>query len=282
MRSGRGAGQARGWLLGLCFMGLLPAIGCRTDMDGLDPPAVLAPDAGTMLAADAGTVPPPDAGTVPAPDAGPPRPTACSVGTVHCSGRIPQTCGADGTWQNGPPCAYACQGGCVNRFTAAAAGRGAPTDEDGVAEFTRNAEMLYSKGGGLFGARGFNVAVIDPRTGEPLEPVRSFDPWSTPLSGNALDDLSDYLEAIEPGRLVMVATCDDAGITRTGSCEKSTSAPVQRLLATLHRMGSRQIDGYCFRGAWSFLAITGQPVALAEKLSPGTKVTAEVLLPAMR
>jgi hypothetical protein len=247
-------------------------------MDGLDPPAVSTrPDAGPVDArggADAGS-------SASGPEAATATP-ACTVGQVHCSGKIPQVCGAGGAWLSGPPCAYACQGGCVNRFTAAAAGRGSPTDEDGVAEFTRNTEMLYSRGGGLLGARGFNVAVLDPRSGNTLEPVKNFDPWVTPLSGGALEDLADYLEAIEPGRLVLVATCDDAGITRLNSCEKSGTPAVKRLLDTLVRMGSQQIGSYCFRGAWSFATVTGQGRALAEKLSPGPKVTVEVMLPAMQ
>ena len=265
-------GRVRGAWMGLIWP-CAAGSGCRTDVDGplADPPDIMgAPGAGRRLEGGAAQV-----------EAGAPRAAGCAVGQVHCSGRIPQSCGADGTWQSGPACAYACEpasGGCVNHFTAAAAGRGAPTDAEGVAEFTRNSEMLFSKGGGLFGARGFNVAVLDPRTGQPVEAVRNFDPWDSPLSDSALEDLADYLEALEPGRLVMVATCDDAGINRLNSCELQTDAPVRRLIATLTAMGSQQIGNLCFRGAWSFAAVTGQPVALAEKLSQGAKVTAEVVL----
>jgi hypothetical protein len=286
-----GRGSCGGGLLLLGLVGLLG--GCRTSADGLaisdagakaDGREGAAPDSRPMVIAspDAGAGPPEDAlaGPPPNADAGPAA--ACAVGQVHCTGLIPQTCGADGTWLNGPPCAYACQGGCVNRFAAVSSGRGSPTNDDGLAEFARNTETFFSERGGLLGARGFNVAVMDPRTGATLEPVKNFDPWTTPLSGNALSAMADYLEALEPGRLVLIATCDDAGITRVDSCEQWDTAPVQRLLTTLRRLGSQQIDAYCFRGAWSLVTMSGSGPALAEKLSSGPKVTAEVMLPAMR
>lgn len=268
--------KRRGIWLGAAL--LLCAGACRSNEQGIpeaQPPLVdptRSPDAG------AATDPGP-----PAADAGMPSPAgACSVGQVHCSGNVPQTCGADGRWITGPACGFACQGnaGCVNRFAAISAGRGAPTDVEGVTEFARNRDIFYSKKGGLFGARGFNVAVIDPVSGESLEPVRNFDPWDSRLTGSALDDLADYLRALEPGRLVLLSTCDDAGITKLDSCEKLDSAPAKRLIETLTALGSQEIARYCYRGAWSFVGIIGQSQPLAEKLSAGTKVTAEVMLPA--
>jgi hypothetical protein len=241
---------------------------------------------------DASVLPgePPDAGTPgPAPfdatpdpvtDAGPPAMgTPCTVGEVVCLGRLPQICGADGKWINGEMCPYACQGGCVNKFSVVSAGRGAPTNPDGVTEFSRNAMTFYSERGGLFGARGFNVVVLDPATGNTIEPVKNFD-TSSLFGGNALKAMTAYLDAIEPGRLVMIGTCDDAGIAKGNSCEKVDSDPVKAAVVSLQRLGSTQIVDYCDRGAWSFAAITGQGRALAEKISPGAKIAAEFVLPA--
>jgi hypothetical protein len=264
---------------------LMPA---STPVPPAPPPPAPAPVPPPVPTGDSDPPPPdaspsaPDAG---APDAiaGPPAPAApstCTLGQVVCVGRMPQICGADGKWVNGAPCAYACQGGCVNRFAAISAGRGAPTDGEGVAEFARNAMTFYSQRGGLFGARGFNVVIVDPASGATLEPVKNFDPWNSPLSGNALKALVSYLDAIEPGRLVMIATCDDAGITKLNSCDKDDSEPVKNAIAALQRLGSTQITDLCFRGAWSFAAITGQGRALAEKVSAGAKISAEVVLPA--
>jgi hypothetical protein len=201
------------------------------------------------------------------------------VGAVHCSGKIPQVCGPDGRWVDGQACAYACQNGCVNRFSAISSGFGSPTDDAGRVAFGLNGETFFSEAGTLLGARGFNVAVLDPGSGRILEPVRNFDPWISPLSGHALEALADYLEALEPGLLVMIATCDDAGITPLNSCQQSGAPAVQRVVRTLEQMGSTQIGAYCSRGAWSFLTLTGQRRALAEKISTGSKVTAEALLP---
>jgi hypothetical protein len=179
----------------------------------------------------------------------------------------------------GPACAYACQNGCVNRFSAVSSGFGSPSDDAGRAAFAVNGETFFSEGGTLLGARGFNVAVLDAGSGRALEPVRNFDPWTSPLSGNALEALADYLESLEPGRLVMIATCDDAGLTPLHSCEISSAPAVERVVRILQQMGSEKIGTYCSRGAWSFMTLTGQRRALAERISAGSKVTAEVLLP---
>jgi hypothetical protein len=236
-------------------------------------PPVTAPPAPALPDAAAGDT---LAGATP----GPAPSAPCSVGQVVCLGRMPQICGADGKWVTGEACPYACQGGCVNKFSAVSAGRGAPTDEEGVTEFARNAVTFFAKKGGLLGARGFNVVVLDPGTGATIEPVKNFDPWVSPISGNALKELVAYLDALEPNRLVMIATCDDPGIAKIDSCEKLDSKPVTELVATLQRLGSTQIADLCFRGAWSFAAITGQGKALAEKVSPGPKIAAEFVLPA--
>jgi hypothetical protein len=242
--------------------------GCRTSDDGLERPPAEEPE------------PPPSDPPSGAP--GPaPGPRDCAGGAVHCVGNTPQVCGADGRWVTQQACGYSCQEdrGCVNRFVAVSSGRGSPTDQDGRAEFAVNRETVFSERGGLLGARGFNVAVLDPAGGQQLEPVRNFDPWASPLTGRALDDLADYLAALEPGLLVMIAVSDDAGITGVDRCGPNDSAPVQRLVGELQRLGSNLIGGYCFRGAWSIIAVTGQHRALAEKISAGAKVSTEVLLP---
>jgi len=257
----RGSGPL---MVGL-FAATALATGCLMDEDGLAVPDPTPPPA-TDPARDPEPMTPPAA--------------ACTPGQVHCSGKVPQNCGADGAWVTGPACAYACQDGCVNRFAAVSSGHGSPTNADGVAEFARNSETFYSQRGGLLGARGFNVAVMDPATGQAMEPVRNFDPWVTPLTDNALGELADYLEALEPGRLLMIAVCDDAGLTQLNSCTRRHVPEVARVVQALERLGSREIGSYCFRGAWSFVTMTGQRGALAEKSSRGSKVTAEVMLPA--
>jgi hypothetical protein len=266
------------------------ALGCRAREDGLR-----MVDGAAVNPAQEDPIDPerPTSSTGPGPgvsDAGPPPgsrdaaspPAACTPGETFCLGKIPQMCGIDGKWITGSECPYACEGGCVNKFTAVSAGRGSPTNNDGLAEFTRNGMAFFSKKGGLLGgARGFGITVLDPKSGATLEPVRTFDPWDSVLSGNALKAMAEYLEALEPDRLVLIAVCDDAGITKGDTCDKSPGAPTQKVIEVLERMGSREIANYCSRGAWSFATITGQGRALAEKLSTGAKVTSEVILPAL-
>jgi hypothetical protein len=251
----------------LRVMGLASAVafGCRASDEGLD--AVTPPSSETEP---------------PAPEVEPPPSAGCQSGVVHCAGKVPQTCGADGRWVNQESCGYVCQdgAGCVNRFAAVSSGHGSPTDHEGRAEFAVNTETVFSGQGGLLGAaRGFNVALLDPASGRELEPVRNFDPWGSPLTGRALDELADYLAALEPDRLVMIAVSDDAGITALDACGPSDSGPAKRVVDQLQRLGSNMIGAYCFRGAWSFIGLTGENRALAEKLSTGAKVSTEVLLP---
>jgi hypothetical protein len=282
-------------LLLLLIAAGVAAMGCRAREDGLrtvdgaaanpapEGPSIdpEKPTPAPVAVTDAGAGPV-DALAQPTSSDATPPPAACAPGETFCLGKIPQMCGVDGRWITGSECPYACEGGCVNRFMAVSAGRGSPTNNDGLAEFTRNGMAFFSKKGGLLGgARGFSVAVLDPKTGAALEPVRTFDPWDTVLSGNALKEMAEYLEALEPDRLVLMAICDDAGITKGDSCDKSPGAPTQKVIEVLQRMGSREIVNYCSRGAWSFATITGQGRALAEKVSSGAKVTSEVTLPAL-
>jgi hypothetical protein len=56
------------------------------------------------------------------------------------------------------------------------------------------------------GRRGYNVAVIDPRTGKVLD-VEGFD---TAANSYEADALAAYLRAIRPGQIVVLATKGDA------------------------------------------------------------------------
>jgi hypothetical protein len=44
-----------------------------------------------------------------APDTGPP--SVCSVGTKRCTGKVPETCGANRQWQSGTACSFVCDAG---------------------------------------------------------------------------------------------------------------------------------------------------------------------------
>jgi hypothetical protein len=61
------------------------------------------------------------------------------------------------------------------------------------------------------GRRGYNVSVLDPRTGKVLE-MRGFD---TAANTYESDALASYLASIPRGRIVAVATKGDAGANLT-------------------------------------------------------------------
>ncbi|MBI2833801.1 MAG: hypothetical protein HYX76_05175 [Acidobacteria bacterium] len=149
----------------------------------------------------------------------------------------------------------------------------------GHAEFRKgNTRLHRDVGCKLNGARGFNVAVVDATTGDPLEPVVSFDTWLTRTSGEDMREVIDYLNGLPDGVLVMIAVGDEAGLTNFDSCTRLNYAWVDEGYLALEALGSTQIRGYCYRNSWAMIAIKGQGVALAEQLGgTGVEVTAQTI-----
>ena len=106
------------------------------------------------------------------------------------------------------------------------------------------------------GRRGYNVTVIDPRTGKVTEAV-GFDTAANPYEADAL---AAYLTAIPKGRIVAVATKGDAGANLT-------PAAVQALAG----LGSRAQAPADLQGmAHALIGVQGAaPGTAAEEIQPG-------------
>jgi hypothetical protein len=153
------------------------------------------------------------------------------------------------------------------------------TGKNGFAEFHRANTQV-----GRAGGRGFNVLVIDPVTGDPQWPLRTFDTYNDPdeIPGGAWDAFAGHLEEIPSGDLVLIAVGDEAGLTDT-ECRplpsRGSTSPRQRSLQALRVLGAAKIGVYCFRDSWVFAATKGQPQTSQEELGKGKEVSLVVSLP---
>jgi 4-amino-4-deoxy-L-arabinose transferase-like glycosyltransferase len=106
------------------------------------------------------------------------------------------------------------------------------------------------------GRRGYNVTVIDPRTGKVLDAV-GFDTAANPYEAEAL---AAYLAGIPQGRIVAVATRGDAGANLT-----------QAAVEALRGLGSRAQSPADLQGmAHALVGLQGAaPGTAAEEIQPG-------------
>jgi len=106
------------------------------------------------------------------------------------------------------------------------------------------------------GRRGYNVTVIDPRTGKVLD-MRGFD---TAANSYESDALAAYLASIPRGRIVIVATKGEASVNLTAAA-----------VGALRGLGSRVASSQELTGmAHALIGIQGAaPGAAAEAIAPG-------------
>ena len=106
------------------------------------------------------------------------------------------------------------------------------------------------------GRRGYNVTVIDPRTGKVTEAV-GFDTAANPYEADAL---AAYLTAIPKGRIVAVATKGDAGANLTPGAVQALTGLGSRALAPADLQGM----------AHALIGVQGAaPGTAAEEIQPG-------------
>jgi hypothetical protein len=145
----------------------------------------------------------------------------------------------------------------------------------GAAMLLRDGELLFwGNGGEQTDGRGFVAAVVDPATTELVGAVENFDTWETRATGGTeTARLVAFLDAVEPGMLVLLLVGDDAGVTDNGTqavlCDLLTDADTSRLLERLGELGSRRIRDYCYRASWAMAAYKGKGDAEREVLIDG-------------
>lgn len=148
----------------------------------------------------------------------------------------------------------------------------------GVARFFKNGVLFYEKTGGGGGGRGFNVAAMNPLTGDLLQPVQNFDTWFTRSTGTAMNAMIAFLNSLPNGTLILIAVADEAGLNLDNSCTLISAPWVEGGLQALEALGSRQIRNYCFRHSFAMAAFKGEGVARDEQLANGAEASAQATL----
>ncbi len=163
--------------------------------------------------------------------------------------------------------------------TLRAVSRGATADtmsfRYGFAQFFKDGALFYNKGGGGFGGRGFNVAVIDGATGAVLDAGRNFDTWGTRMTGTAMNSLIAYLAGLPNGRVVMIAVADEAGLNIDRTCTRFGFPWVESGIQALEALGSTQIRNYCFWDSWAMIAVKGEGVAPQEQVGHAVEASVQ-------
>jgi len=165
-------------------------------------------------------------------------------------------------------------------FRASSRGGNAPEFpfQLGVARFFKNGVLFYEKTGGGGGGRGFNVAAIDPLTGDLLQPVQNFDTWGTRSTGTAMNAMIAFLNILPNGTLILIAVADEAGLNQDNSCTFISAPWVEGGLQTLEALGSQQIRDYCFRYSFAMAAFKGEGMARDEQLANGVEASVQATL----
>jgi len=101
------------------------------------------------------------------------------------------------------------------------------------------------------GRRGYNLAVLDPRTGHLLE-KRGFDTWANEYEAQRL---AEFVAQIPDGRIVVVATKGDAGLHLT-----------QAAVAALRSLGARADLRSAAGQAHALIGVKGAPPGSALEL----------------
>ncbi len=150
----------------------------------------------------------------------------------------------------------------------------------GSASFFKDGERVYLQSGGAGGGRGFNVATIDLKTGQPVKPVQNFDTWGDPAFGcessrwntprQNMHKMLDFLGGLPNQTLVLIAVGDEAGLQQR--CPWMNTA-----IETLQALGSERIKEYGYRDSWAMISTIGPQGGqrLAEDWGQGSPVSIE-------
>lgn len=168
-------------------------------------------------------------------------------------------------------------------FTVVSRGWPASPATCGAAVFKQDDRAFYDrKGCTVGGSRGWNVAAIDPKTGDLREPAQNFDTWYA--GETAARAFIRFLDRQPAGTLLLIAVGDDAGMTdgRTAGCPLNPAAGTtccrpldgafEQLRLALERLGAVQLRGYCYWNSYALITVKGEG-AKAEQLGRPTEVT---------
>ncbi len=139
------------------------------------------------------------------------------------------------------------------------------------ARFEIDDKVVFQRAGGLDGARGINVAVLDSNTGIRMSEVRSFDTWANSSGGYGgphtnFQLLINYLNSLPSGAVIALAIADEGGFIQDATGQPWPETIVEQAYLALEALGSTQIRNVGYEGGYAMIVVKGQGV-LAEAFS---------------
>jgi len=147
--------------------------------------------------------------------------------------------------------------------------------EYGVSRFYSCGKPFYDARGGGPG-RGFNVAVIDPISGNHTQ--QNFDTWADSNVGTSMNAMIAYLKNLAAGTTIMLSVADEAGLTNN-PCTRLPYPWIEAGLQALEALGSHQIRSYCYWDSWAMIAVKGEGLARDESLGHGLPASVKLISP---
>ena len=153
--------------------------------------------------------------------------------------------------------------------------------QNGVCRFFKDGVQFHQVTGGAGGGRGFNVAVINPCTGELKQPIQNFDTWSTRNTGAAMIALTKVLNSVSNGEMVLLAVADEAGLNQfpPNDCVSLGHPWIEPFYQAIESLGGTRIRQYCYWNSWAMSAIKGNPQTAQEQLANANEANASLDLP---
>ncbi len=145
--------------------------------------------------------------------------------------------------------------------------------------------VVYSRGGGQFGGRGLNVAVVDAATGVRMKGYAHFDTfymeggWGGPHPW--FDDLAACLGGLPDGSIVALAIGDEGGFIDPNLVPPAPwkfQAGPETGYQALEALGSTLIRQVGYRGGWAMIAVKGGAVLAETMSSDQAQVSVEAVL----
>jgi len=141
-----------------------------------------------------------------------------------------------------------------------------------------DSKTVYLRPGGGDGGRGINLAVLDPNTGMRMEDYRHYDTYFFRNDPNRFDALSDYINLLPNGSIILFSLSDEGGFMDFPPYETMPLAGAETGFQILESLGSTQIRSVPFGGSWAMISVKGQGLLDEDSDASGASVTAETTL----
>jgi hypothetical protein len=150
------------------------------------------------------------------------------------------------------------------------------------AEFQLDDKTVFLRGGGQYGGRGINVAVLDPHTGMRMQDSRNFDTWFMQGGWGGphihFRQLVAYLKSLPNGTILALAIGDDGGFINGPGGNSWPDPYVEQGYRALEALGSQQIREVPYNGGWVMIVQKGVGVLAEAHSGPFEAVSVQAPL----